>query len=66
MARIARVVALAFPYDSGEYAWSHFETEKGRKETKKQIEISMVSLDWNKMKEPTLNSIYSRCDPIAA
>jgi len=45
MARIARVVALAFPYHSGEYAWSHFEAEKGGQETKKQIEISMVSLD---------------------
>jgi hypothetical protein len=45
MARIARVVALAFPYDSGEYAWLHFETEKGSTETKKQIEIRMVSQD---------------------
>jgi len=45
MARIARVVAIGFRYDSGEYALSHFETEKGRQETKKQIEISMVSLD---------------------
>jgi hypothetical protein len=66
MARIARVVALEFPYHSGEYAWPHFETEKGRQETKKQIKISMVSQDWNKIKEPTLNSKYSRCDPIAA
>jgi len=45
MARIARVVALAFPYHSGEYAWSHFEAEKGRQETKKQIQISTVSPD---------------------
>jgi hypothetical protein len=66
MARIARVVALPFPYHSGEYALLHFETEKGRKETKKQIEISMVSQDWNKIREPTLNSKYSRCDPVVA
>jgi len=31
--------------EPGEYALSHFETEKGRQETKKQRKISMVSLD---------------------
>jgi hypothetical protein len=29
----------------GEYALLHFETEKGRQETKKQRKTNMVSLD---------------------
>jgi len=34
--------------EPGEYALGHFETEKGRQETKKQIEISMVFPEDNK------------------
>ena len=34
-----------FYREPGKYAWSHFESEKGRQETKRQIEISMISLD---------------------